>query len=179
MGRRCDRAEKEMKEVDRTVHGRVGKVWEMKKRIIGGNKSCMEATAMINPATGKLAVTKEEVIKVSINSCKETLKNNEPKEEFKEEIERKKKEMKDYLNERGGQFKANKDTFENMLNKFRKSGKRNYDCITKESKGLQDAVFSFCERMFEEEEFPQEFQNTTLHMIFKGGKGRKENLSDS
>ena len=33
--------------------------------------------------------------------------------------------------------------------------------------------------MFEEEEFPVEFQNTTLHIIFKGGKGRKEILSDN
>ena len=60
----------------------------------------MQATAIINPATGKLAVTKEELIKVSLNYCKDTLKNNEPKEEIKEEIERKKKEMIDCLNEK-------------------------------------------------------------------------------
>lgn len=66
-----------------------------------------------------------------------------------------------------------------MIAKFRKSGKRNYDFITKASQGFQDSVFEFCVRMFEEEEFPKEFQNTTLHMIFKGGKGRKEVLSDS
>ena len=33
--------------------------------------------------------------------------------------------------------------------------------------------------MFEEEKFPQSFKNTTLHMIFKGGKGKKETLSNS
>ena len=33
--------------------------------------------------------------------------------------------------------------------------------------------------MFQEEKFPEEFQYTTLHMIFKGGQGRKEILSDS
>ena len=30
--------------------------------------------------------------------------------------------------------------------------------------------------MFEEEKFPESFQNTTLHMIYKGGKGRREML---
>ena len=31
--------------------------------------------------------------------------------------------------------------------------------------------------MIEQEDFPTSFNNTTLHMIFKGGKGRRENLS--
>ena len=30
--------------------------------------------------------------------------------------------------------------------------------------------------MFEEEKFPSSFQNTTLHMIHKGGKARREKL---
>ena len=51
--------------------------------------------------------------------------------------------------------------------------------MKKASPGFQDSIFQFCVRMFEEEEFPEEFQNTTLHMIFKGGRGRKEILSDS
>ena len=34
----------------------------------------------------------------------------------------------------------------------------------------------FCKLMFEEEKFPESFQNTTLHMIYKGGKGRREML---
>ena len=33
--------------------------------------------------------------------------------------------------------------------------------------------------MFREENFPNEFRDTTLHMIFKGGKGKKEILSDN
>ena len=30
--------------------------------------------------------------------------------------------------------------------------------------------------MFEKETFPSSFKDTTLHMIFKGGKGRREKL---
>ena len=67
-----------------------------------------------------------------------------------------------------------------MIAKFKKSGKRNYDFLTKAGPQFQDAIFKFWLRMFKEEDFPEEFQNTTLHMIFiKGGKGRKEILLDS
>ena len=103
------RAEDEMKDVEKEVVGRVGRVWEMKKRIIGGKKAAMEATAVINPETGKLAVTKNEVIKVTLKYCKDTLKNNEPKEEFMEDIEKKKEEMISYLNQTDGSFKAKKN----------------------------------------------------------------------
>ena len=46
---------------------------------------------------------------------------------------------------------ASKETFNNMIVKFRRSRKRNYDFLTKGSEGLQDAVFNFCVKMFEEE----------------------------
>ena len=58
-----------------------------------------------------------------------------------------------------------------MIVKFRKSSfKKNYDFLTRASLGLQDAAYNFCVRMFQEEKFLEEFQYTTLHMIFKGGK---------
>ena len=39
---------------------------------------------------------------------------------------------------------------------------------------FQSVVFMFCKLMFEEDKFPESFQNTTLHMIYKGRKGRHE-----
>ena len=33
--------------------------------------------------------------------------------------------------------------------------------------------------MFQEEVFPDNFNNTTLHMIFKSGKGRREKLTNN
>ena len=139
----------------------------------------MQATAIVNPATGKLSVSKEETIQATLKYCKETLLNNEPEEEFKEEREMKKTIAARYLQQTDGEFQATKETFQYMIEKFRKSRKRNYDFLTKASPGFQDVIFKFCVRMFEEEEFPMEFQNTTLHMVFKGEKGRKEILSDS
>ena len=48
-----------MKERDRLKNGKVGKIWEIKKIIIGEKKANMQATANITPSTGRLAVSNE------------------------------------------------------------------------------------------------------------------------
>ena len=40
-------------------------------------------------------------------------------------------------------------------------------------------VYKFCLEMIQKETFPRSFKDTTLHMIFKGGKGKRHNLSDN
>ena len=110
---------------------------------------------------------------------KEYTNNNEPGKDFKEEIYRKKEEVARFPQEKNSDFIATKETFEGMIVKFEKSGKISYDFLTKSGPQFQDTIIMFCLCMFEEEQLPEEFQNKTLHMIFKEGKGRKEILSDS
>ena len=123
----------------------------------------------MNPKTKKLAVTKKEIKQVSLEYCMDTLANNKPEEGFEEGIERKMKLVKDLLNLEGGSFEASKDTFKKMVDKFKRSKKRNYDFLTKARTVFQETVFKLCQKMFCKEGFPREFQDTTLHMIFKGG----------
>ena len=47
----------------------------------------------------------------------------------------------------------------------------------KAGEGFQDVVFKFAQLMIEEEQYPECFRETTLHMIFKDGKGKRHNLS--
>ena len=174
------RAAEEIEEIKKSKPGKVGRVWEVRKRIVGGKKASHEATSVINPKTGKLALSKEEIKVVSLEYCRDTLKNNTPEPALVNHIEQKKLCVKDFLNLTGGNFCAKKDTFDFIVSKFKKSGKRNYDFLTKSGKQFQDIVFKFCQRMFKYEVFPNSFQETTLHMIFKGGiKGRREILADN
>ena len=170
------RADVEIKEIEKVKGGKIGKVWEIKKKVIGGKKTQIEATAIINPTTGKLAVSKSEIKKVSLEYTKETLKSNEIPEDMAEESERKKNAVEVFLKEKKGVFCANKETFEKVICKFKRSRKRNYDFIVKADPKFQESVFRLCKEMIEKEEFPKEFKNTTLHMIYKG-KGKKEDLS--
>ena len=53
------RADDEIEEVKRKKLSRVGNVWEIRKRVIGGKKAHHEATAIVNPLNGKLVVSKK------------------------------------------------------------------------------------------------------------------------
>ena len=68
--------------------------------------------------------------------------------------------------------------FEQNLIKFKRSNKRSYDFFTRAGKGFQNIVFKFCEKMFEQEDFPKDFDKTILHMIYKGS-GRPELLGNN
>jgi hypothetical protein len=116
---------------------------------------------------------------LALEYCKETLENNKPDSNYEELIKRKKESVKEILNEEDGEFKTEKETFDKLISKFKKSGKRNYDFITKAGGEFQTAVFKFCRRMITEEKFPESFKQTMLHMIFKGGKGKREVLPNN
>ena len=88
--------------------GKVGMIWEIRKRVMGEKKTKPEATAIINPKTNKLVVTKSEVKAVTLNYCKETLANNEPDKGFEELILYKQKYIADKMKETQGSFSIKK-----------------------------------------------------------------------
>ena len=101
-----------------------------------------------------------------------------PEDDYKEKIEAKELTMKNMLKQSDGKFEAELNVYESLLLKFKKSGKKNYDFITKAGEMYQKAVFELCKRMIKEEVFPNSFKQTILHMIYKG-KGRKESLPNN
>ena len=174
--KRCD---KEIEEIKKIKTSKAGKIWEIRKRIIGGKKATLEATAIMNPDTNKLVVSKHEIKRVTLNYCKKTLENNEPEKGFEDAMNKKREYLRKKMSESDGVFNAKKETFGELINKFKRSGKPNYHLLVRASKSFQDTVYRFSQMMIQKEEFPQCFQETTLHMIFKGGKGRKHILSDN
>ena len=173
------RVEAELDDIKKNHNGRVGKVWEVRRRIMGSNKAPNETTAILNPETKKLAVNKAEIKEATLKYCKATLENNPPEERYKESIKEKKDKVKERMEESDGNFNISEELFEEVVAKFKRSKKRNYDFITRAGKKFQNSVFMFCSRMIKEEQFPRCFQDTILHMMFKGGKGRREVLSDN
>ena len=47
-----------MKKLREKKLSRVGNIWEIRKRVIGGKKAHHEATAIIDPINGKMVVSK-------------------------------------------------------------------------------------------------------------------------
>ena len=118
-------------------------VWKIRKKVIGGKEKEMEANAIVNPATNKLVVSRREVKEVTLKYCVETLKSNEPEEAFADEIENKRETVKNFMNLKEGNFKANFETFQSNVAKFKKSGKRNYDLLTRSGKSFQKSILTF------------------------------------
>ena len=170
------RAQSEIEDIEKTKRGKVRKVWEIKKKVLGGKKTDVEATAIINPKTGNLALSKGEIKKVSLQYTKETLMSNPIEEGVAEEIEQKKVATRKFLKESGGTFEINKEIFEKVLANFKGSRKRNYDVIVRADKMFQEKVYELCQIMIQKDEIPSEFRKTTLHMIYKG-KSKREDLS--
>ena len=175
----ANRANNEIKEINRLKTSKVGKIWEIRKRIIGGGKACIINTAIVNPDNGKLAVTKEQIKNVTLKYCKETLSKNQVIKGFESFIAEKEQEMTKKLSECDGNFEPTFETFQALVEKFKMSRKRNYDFLVRASKNFQAVVFKFSKIMIERETFPSSFQETTLHMIFKGGNGRRQMLTDN
>ena len=151
------RAEEEIEKIRKAAPSKVGKIWAARKEILNVNKNKLMATAIRNPVTNKLAVTQQEVKELTLNYCMETLKNNEPDDEFKEEMDAQNKVVAEFMKNKEGEFEASKETFMANVHKFKKSGKQSYDFLTKSGEKFQNVVFQLCQRMIREEKFPAVF----------------------
>ena len=119
----------------------------------------------MNPRDGKLAITNQQIKAVTLNYCKETIKNNEPSKGYEKIMKAKKDNLEKNLLESQGHFRPSKEGFEALINKFKISRKQNYNFLVRSIEGFKNAVFRFAQIMIEKEEFPSCFKETTLHII--------------
>ena len=170
--------EDELDEIKKLRNGRTQQVWNIRDKVMGGKKKRIEASAILNPITGKLVVSKKEIKDVSLKYCKDTLANNAPEKNYEKCIEDKKAQVKHLMELSNGNFNPNIGTFMKNVKKFKSKGKKSYDFLTKAGSNFQYCMFKFCERMLNEEKFPNQLHDTMLHMIYKG-KGAREVLSNN
>ena len=175
------RVDDAVKRIEETGHNKVGKIFKISQEIKGIEKGAGKANAIKHPTSGKLIVDKTEIKKVTVEYCKEVLKKNEPKEDFKPMAK-----MKQILHEErmklniGEGFTAEKEVFDLIIQKYKKNNKRVYDFIVKASVEFQESIFNLCKRIIEDETIPEKFRDTTLHQIWKKKPGsRKEDLDSN
>ena len=138
----------------------------------------MMPTAILNPKTKKLAVSKEEIKQVTLQYCKETLENNPPAKEAVRSAEIKDALYESRLQAIDGDFMADKDLLAKVIHKFKYSKKKSYDFLVKSGPKFKDSCLKLCQRMFREEVFPDSYKDTVLNMVYKG-KGNKEQLQNN
>ena len=88
----------ELNIIKKTKNGKAGQVWAVRRKVIGEKKSKIIPNAIEDPETGKLVVNANKIKEVTLKYCMDTLKNNEPEEPFRKEIDDNKEKVNVFLN---------------------------------------------------------------------------------
>ena len=56
----------EIADIKKIKLSKLGNIWEIRKRVIGGKKQNIQATAILDPMSGKLVTAKQKIKEVSL-----------------------------------------------------------------------------------------------------------------
>ena len=118
------------------------------------------------------------MVKATLEYCTDNLRNKEPSPDVENYVTIKKAMVKVKLEEVSEPLDISEDDYEVVLKRFKSKQTKSYDFLLRSSRNYQDAIFSFCKRMIEEEVFPEMFRRTLLYMIWKQ-KGIQEVLKNN
>ena len=171
MSKETDRIEAEINKVKAMKQGRTTKVFKMREIMSGSKKVGKEAHAIIDPKTKELVVSNSEIKKVTLNYCVNVLKNYTPAEEVKRLIE-----LKEDVNELRIKDKDNDEEYEisdkdflETIAKFEAKKSESYEFIVNIGLEYKIAIMKLCRRFIKNEEFPENFNLTTLVQLPKSG----------
>ena len=178
--RQSERIEKEILKVKESTQGRVGQVFKMKENIMGHKKAGTEPHAIKDPVTGELLVANEDIKKATLAYCVENLKKKNGSDSGRDSLINVKKSLIEskFRDAEKEPLKISKGDFRVVVEKFKSKQTKSYDFLIRSDEKYQDAIFKLSKRMIENEEFPTQFSNTLLYMIWKS-KGPQEVLKNN
>ena len=100
--RQTHKIESAIEEIRTSKQGRVGNVFRIKKLIAGPKKTPQEAAAIKDPKTGELLVNKDDIKRATLEYCVNNLKNNEPDDDVKEKVQKRKRDQVEKMQEKHG-----------------------------------------------------------------------------
>ena len=167
--------EDEITKVTTSKQGRCYKVFKMKEVVMGPKSVQQEAQEVKDPSNGDIVVSNSEIKKVTLKYYLDTLKDNEPREEFRDLKKRKGELLKELLDDKDeGSFSVKDEDFWSTIAQFRKKNKQSYDFLVLAGDKFQSAIFKLVKRILDYEEIPQMFFKTTLVQLYKGKGSRLE-----
>ena len=113
--------------VKESSNGHVGQVFKMKAKITGNNKSGSEPHAIIDPTSGNLLVTNQEIKDATLAYCVDNLRSREPEPEAKDIVEIKTMVVKAMMEDNGEEpLKVDESDFEAVCEKFNSKQTKSY-----------------------------------------------------
>ena len=154
-------------------------MFQMKAKLTGNKKSGSEPHAIIDPTSGHLLVTNQEIKNATLAYCVDNLRSREPDPEAKEIVDMKTMVVEEIMKGNAKEcLEIDKSDFELVCKKFKSKQTKSYDFLLKSGEKYQEIIFKLCKRMIKEETFPTLFQKTLLNMIWKQ-KGVAEVLKNN
>ena len=163
--------EEEINRLKLAKYGRATSVNKMKEVVAGPKKSTQEPHAILDKETNELVVGNEQIRKVILKHCLDSLENSEPDKDVKQlvklvnAVHDTRMEEHDNVNE---DVDVSKEEFEEVVNRIEKKKKKSYDFLTRAGDAFKDSMFQLCRRLIKEEQSPKRFFDTRLHQLWKG-----------
>ena len=147
---------------------RLGQIWQLRKILYGGKAETQIPAAVIDPDSGELRVSVEDIKDATTRHIINTLKDGIPKDGWEDVVEKRELfHLKCMQEEPAERIKIQKQAFEVVRKKMIQGNKRVYQDVTNASQELHEAYFKFFCILTEREEIPKSFSNTELTQLYK------------
>ena len=154
----------------RSKGNRLGQIWELRKILYGGKVGEQIPSAVIDPDTGTLQVSVDNIKDATARHIANTLEDAEPIEKFKHVVEiRNKNHEKLMGEEKDERINIQKQALTTVLKRMKKSNKKGYKDIIEASDEFHDALFKFYCLLVQREEVPKSYGQTSLTQLYKKG----------
>jgi hypothetical protein len=176
----CSEYEKKLESLKsvKVSKGKSAAVFTLKAKILGDKKSKQEAVVIEDPINKELLFDADKIQESSLSYVKNLLKNREPKDDYKTDIEivniMHKIRMEEEV-DNAEQFTI--DDFSNLLKKLQKDNKMKYKFILKSGLSYHKCLYKLFKMVWESESKPAQWEQTVAHQLYKG-VGVKSSLSN-
>ena len=159
--------------------GNSAAVFKLKDDIVGPKKIAQEAVVLIDNTKNEEVSNPRDIKKVSLEYCKELLRNREPRNGYEEDVSVKlqvhsvrmmetiENDLKDLT----------VDMFEQSYNILSKKSGEKYKFILKGGHAVKMALLKICQAVWVSERLPKSWEKTTLVQLYKG-TGKRNNLNN-
>ena len=172
--------EKELEYIQSTKEnkGKAAAIFGIRNKVLGKKNSSDEPSVILHPKTGIPMMKPNEIKEICVDYCKDLLTNKEPKEDFIEDLQWKRRVHEVRMEERlEDEISYSEDMFREAMKSVAKKGGKKYDFILKGGTSLHNALNKLFKVVWEEEKLPDSWRETMIVQIYKG-RGLKSDLSN-
>ena len=143
---------------------------QIKEKVLGRKQLATEPTTIIDPLSGKEISNPKKIRDTSVKYCKRLLTNREPKDEFKDDLNYKKKVHESIMeNKRDDKDEdLNRSKFESSWNILMRTRKEKYKFIFNGGTALKETLFELFKTVWRTEKCPSLWNKTQLIQLYKG-----------